>query len=338
MSLDQFLLAEKGEILPLLVPITPGLGPSLSNPSIFTDHEKGEVWINIRNLNYILYHSEHNNFEHPWGPIVYLHPESELKLKTKNILAKLTPDLSSIEWHSVIDTSANDTEAMWEFHGLEDGRLMIWDSKMYLCGVRRDYNPTGMGRMEMSELYIDESSRKVSEVSRFRIPIPGPDPLASYCEKNWVPILDRPNHFVKWSNPTEVVKVDPSGIEPTQTSHLGMFFPGASQFDWRGGSQLLLVNGVYVHLVHETNLYFTEMRRKNAVYRHRILLRDPTTLELIAKSDPVSFMDGKVEFCCGIAFHPTDPSTLLITFGFQDNGAFLLKINSSELFSLCKPI
>lgn len=325
--------------MPLLVPLNTNLGPSLSNPSVLTDRESGSVWVNIRNLNYILYHSEHNNFEHPWGPIVYLHPESELKLKTKNILAKLTPDLKSIEWHSLIDTSTHDSpEPMWEFHGLEDGRLMRWEGKLYLCGVRRDWNPTGMGRMELSELSIDEHAKTVSEISRYRIPIPGPNPLGSYCEKNWVPILDRPYEFVKWSNPVEAVRVDPTGENGTQVIKLGQFFPTISEFDWRGGSQLLRVGDVYMQIVHETNLYFTELRRKNAIYRHRILLRDPSTLELVALSDPFSFMDGKVEFCCGLAPNPLNEDKLLITFGFQDNGAFLLNINTSELLSLCKPI
>jgi hypothetical protein len=331
------LLASKGQLTPLLVPLGKGsgLGPSLTNPSVLTDPATGSVWVNLRNLNYVLYHSEHNNFEHPWGPIVYLHPESELKLKTINVLCKMNADLSGIEWHSVIDTSKCDVEPMWEFHGLEDGRLVEWDGKMYLCGVRRDTTPNGVGRMELSELVIDEQARSAAEISRYRIPIPGPNPDASYCEKNWVPIPDRPYEFVKWSNPLEVVKADPNG-GPTTVSVSGSFIPNASHHDWRGGSQLLRVGNLYVQIVHETELYFTELKRKNATYRHRILLRDATTLELVGKSEPFSFMDGKVEFCCGLAPHPTDPSHCLITFGFQDNAAFMLNIPTSELVSLCK--
>jgi hypothetical protein len=333
------LLAHKGELIPLLVPINSGLGPSLANPSILTNVKTGAVWVNLRNLNYVLYHSEYNNFEHPWGPIVYLHPESENKLKTTNILAKLTKDLSSIEWYSVVDTSALDVEPMWEFHGLEDGRLVEWEGKLYLCGVRRDTTPNGVGRMELSELTIDEKARKVHEVSRYRIPIPGPDPDASYCEKNWVPVMDRPYEFLKWSNPTEVVRTSPDG-KPTVVTHQGAFIPGASSHDWRGGSQLLRVEyenrEVYIHIVHETNLYFTELKRKNATYRHRILLRDTQSFEVVAKSEPFSFMEGKVEFCCGFAPHPSDASRVLITFGFQDNAAFMLNIALSELFSLCQ--
>lgn len=333
------MLCSKGDLLPLLVPITPNLGPSFTNPSILTDHETGQVWINLRNLNYILYHSEHSNFEHPWGPIVYLHPESEMKLKTTNVVLKLTPDLSQIEWYSIVDTSKLDTEPMWEFHGLEDGRLVVWEDRLYLCGVRRDTTPNGVGRMELSELKINEKAQKVSEIFRYRIPIPGPDPNASYCEKNWVPILDKPYQFIKWSNPTEVVKINPEKNLTTITNS-GEFISGASWHDWRGGSQALKTTyegrHVYMHIVHETNLYFTELKRKNATYRHRILIRDADSFELIAKSEPFSFMDGKVEFCCGLALNPLDESKVLITFGFQDNAAFMLNILISELFSLCQ--
>lgn len=327
------ILSARGDLVPLLVPPQPG--PSLTNPSIISFPESNSVYVNIRNLNYILYHSEHNNFEHPWGPIVYLHPESEVKLKTTNIFAKMTEDLSEVEWHSIIDTSELDVEPLWEFHGLEDGRLIHWDNRLYLCGVRRDTTHNGVGRMELSELRVDGKTHDVKEVSRYRIPIPGARPNASYCEKNWVPILDRPYEFIKWSNPTEIVKVSPEK-NITESIYHGQFVPNASDHDWRGGSQVVKVGGVYMHVVHETNLYFTELKRKNATYRHRILLRDPVSLEVVGKSEPFSFMDGKVEFCCGLAHHPTNQDRLLITFGFQDNAAFMLNIRTSEVLSLCK--
>jgi hypothetical protein len=333
------MLCSKGTLTPLFIPLAPNLGPSFTNPSILTNPITQEVWVNLRNLNYILYHSELGNFEHPWGPIVYLHPENDIKLKTTNVLCKMAPDLSRIEWYSPIDTSALDVEPMWEFHGLEDGRLINWDGKTYLCGVRRDTTPNGVGRMELSELAIDDKTHKVSEISRYRIPIPGPNPDASYCEKNWVPILDRPYEFIKWSNPTEVVKVNPHGL-PTTTTHHGKFIPKASDFDWRGGSQALRFNterwgDVYMYIVHETNLYYTEKHRKDATYRHRVLLLDVSSFELVGKSEPFSFADARVEFCCGMAHHPSNSEKILITFGFQDNTAFMLNIALSEVLSLC---
>ena len=37
-----------------------------------------------------------------------------------------------------------------DFIGLEDGRLLKWNDKYYLTGVRRDTTTNGQGRMELS--------------------------------------------------------------------------------------------------------------------------------------------------------------------------------------------
>ena len=41
---------------------------------------------------------------------------------------------------------------------LEDARLIKWLNKYYLSGVRRDTTPNGVGRMELSEIEIDEDT------------------------------------------------------------------------------------------------------------------------------------------------------------------------------------
>jgi hypothetical protein len=38
---------------------------------------------------------------------------------------------------------------------------------------------------------------------------------------------------------------------------------------------------------------------------------------------PFSFLDARVEFCVGAAVHQDD---LLVSFGFQDNAAFVLRV------------
>ena len=73
---------------------------------------------------------------------------------------------------------------MWEFIGLEDARIFEWEGKLYTCGVRRDLDTVGTGRMELCEIEVQEDA--VVELSRFRIPTPGADD--EYCSKNWMPI------------------------------------------------------------------------------------------------------------------------------------------------------
>lgn len=201
-NLVRSVLAAGGAIKPLTISSADSGGLGLCNPSIFVD--RGELWMILRNVNYTLYHCENaQTFNNRWGPLSYLNPENDLHLRTWNFLCKLAPDLS-IERYCKIDTSALDKEPLWEFVGLEDARLVRWDGHLYGIGVRRDTTTNGQGRMELSELALDGD--KVKEIGRYRIDHPV-DPNW-YCEKNWMPVLDMPYHFVKWTNPAELVKAD----------------------------------------------------------------------------------------------------------------------------------
>ena len=191
-----------GSIHPLIIDpkFTGGLG--LMNPSILIDN--GKVLVNLRQVNYTFYHSEEKLFQHPYGPLTYVHPENDIHLRTWNYYLELN-DAYEIKRYCQVDTSAFPDKELWDFVGLEDARIFRWDGKLYLSGVRRDEDTVGTGRMELCEIVVD--SNTVKQVSQLRIQ-PPLDPN-SYCEKNWMPILDKPYHYIKWSNPTEVVKVDP---------------------------------------------------------------------------------------------------------------------------------
>jgi predicted GH43/DUF377 family glycosyl hydrolase len=295
----------------LLVPHKEIIGPSLSNPSVLI--RNNELLINLRNLNYVLYHSENGIFEHSWGPLCYLHQENDQRLVTNNILCKLDSNFNII-YNKIIDTSFLDQDPIWTFVGLEDARLVEWNDKLYLSGVRRDTTTNGQGRMELSEIEI--KNNKTIEVSRTRIPAPGKN--SSYCEKNWMPILDRPYTYVKWTNPTEVVEVNIN--EKTSKTIILTDYKSMNMGDLRGGSQVIRLNNHYLAIVHETFLYKSETGKKNANYNHRFVVWNQD-FELIEISEKFKFMGAKIEFCCGVAEYGDN---LLISFGYQDNAAYLL--------------
>ena len=218
-----------------------------------------------------------------------------------------------------VDTSRLDVRPLWEFIGLEDARLVNWDNKFYLCGVRRDTTTNGVGRMELSEIELTDIS--ATEIARTRMPAPGKDD--SYCEKNWMPIIDKPYHWIKWSNPTEVVKFDTT-TKTTTTEYLGTY-TDQLQKDQRGGSQVIPFEGGYLSLTHETNLYYSERGLKDAHYRHRFMFWDKD-FNFVRSSPEFNFMDAKIEFSCGMAEYRGD---LLITFAFQDNAAYLARVPKS---------
>ena len=169
--------------------------------------------------------------------------------------------------------------------------------------------------MELSEIVVNDDG--VQEVSRFRIP-PPKDPN-SYCEKNWMPIADLPYHYVKWSNPTEVVKVDPEN-KTCETVHLGNTINLPR--DVRGGSQVISWKDHYLALTHEVWLFNSEVGRKDAVYRHRFILWDKNW-NIVKFSNDFSIMSGHVEFSIGMV---KCDSEFLVSFGFQDNAAYVLKV------------
>lgn len=301
-----------GSVHSLIVPSELTNGTGLMNPSVFVDNDK--VMVIIRHVNYTFYHSEKKLFQHQWGPLTYVHPEDDMHLTTINYYCELD-DNFNIKRCNKIDTSQFDNyEPQWEFVGLEDARLFKWEGKLYTAGVRRDLDTIGTGRMELCEIEVTENS--VKEISRFRIP--PPQNQNSYCEKNWMPITDIPYHFVKWSNPTEVVKVNP--IEKTcKTVKIASAI--SLPRDLRGGSQVIPYGNYHIAITHEVDLFKSEVGRKDAVYRHRFIVWDKEW-NIVKYTKDFSFFAGDVEFAIGFVEHKED---FLISFGFQDNGAYLIR-------------
>jgi hypothetical protein len=325
-GLANYALKRGGSIHPIIIPKgVLGNETGIMNPSIFLHN--GKILVNVRHVNYILYHSEGKKFPHQWGPLVYIHPENDVALKTHNVMCELDENLNLKSAGRV--NMVLDTEPTWNFVGLEDARLFSWNNKLYLCGVRRDcYDDKGKGRMEMAEIdFIDGEWR---EISRNPIPAPGDD--SSYCEKNWMPILDMPYHFVKWCNPMQVVHYD---IENRKTTNVYLDEGERKPYpkDFRGGSQVVRINeNQRMAFIHETNLLRDPFGRKDGDYAHRVLIWD-NDWNLIHASKPFHFLgtyydhvtntDYNIEFVTGMAIHGNN---ILISFGFQDNASFILRI------------
>lgn len=308
-----------GSIHPLLLPSTETNGTGIMNPSIFIDGDK--ILCNIRHVNYTLYHCEGEQlFGNRHGPLAYINPENDIKLRTNNFLCELNKDFTIKKWNK-IDTTKLNIEPVWEFIGLEDGRVVRWDNKLYLTGVRRDTKINGEGRMELSEI-IDNK-----EIRRDRIE--PPNDINSYCEKNWMPVLDIPYHYVKWANPTELVKVN-RDTGTSETIYLKNTIGNLQNL--RGSSHIIPYKNKRICIIHECDLWKNKLNQKDAKYTHRFVMWDLNwNIEWI--SDSFSFMDGEIEFCCGLAEYNNE---LLISFGFQDNAAFILRMPTKYFDEICK--
>ena len=303
-------LENGGSVNQLIIPayITEGLG--LTNPSLI--YKDGELLLNLRHVQYTLYHSEgKQNFQTLWGPLAYLNPEDDVTLRTTNYLCKLDKNTLTLAEIQKVDTTNLDVTPVWEFIGLEDARIVNWNNAIQLIGVRRDTKTNGEGRMEVSVV-----SDNAIELTRNRIEPPSP----SYCEKNWMPILDMPNHFVKWTSPTEIVKWNPKN-NTSETIYIieqDVKFPR----DIRGGSQVITVGEYRIALTHEVDLWHNEQGKKDAHYYHRFIVWDKEW-NIVASSEEFKFMTANIEFSCGLAY---DGNDFIIPFGFQDSTAFILRL------------
>ena len=194
------------------------------------------------------------------------------------------------------------------------------NGKFYMTGVRRDTTTNGVGRMELSEIII--TPEKVQEVSRVRIPAPGRND--TYCEKNWMPVLGQDSFkYVKWCTPTEVVEYK----DGKTTVEALVPHPFVFQADLRGGSQLVPFEDGYLAITHEVYLHRSDLGAKNATYRHRFV-KFNKNFSIIETSKDFSFMDAHIEFCCGLALKD---DKFLISFGFQDNSAFVLEMHKDTV-------
>ena len=318
-NLCQLALKNGGSVNYLILPsnITEGLG--LTNPSILMIN--GYYLLNLRHVQYALYHSEGNQkFQSIWGPLAYLNPEDDLTLTTTNYLCELDINTLSIDKFKKVNTTNLDKKPVWEFIGLEDARVVYWDNEICLTGVRRDTKSDGEGRIEISKI-----ASKGIEKERFRIE----PPTKTYCEKNWMPIVDMPYHYVKWTNPTEVVKVniDKGTSETIYLVEQDIKFPR----DIRGGSQVIPYRNMYIALTHEVDLWKNEQGKKDAHYYHRFIVWDKNW-KIVHYSDEFKFMTGAIEFSCGLAF---DGSDFIIPFGFQDSTAYVLKVPAYVIEDMC---
>ncbi len=309
-SLAKYALANGGSIHPIVVPHSVSKGAAITNASVFVD-DKERVFVNLRETNYTLYYS--NKFPDKDGPLKYLYPDSDVNIRSQNIVCRLDDRLNVLSADRV--DMKLDEDPNWFYIGLEDARLFEWEGKKYLCGVRRDHIFEGKGRMNLSEIEITDKG--VVELERFSMPAPENDD--AYCEKNWMPILDKPFEWIKWSNPTQVVSFSTKTLK-TSTVHLDESKTYQFPRDLRGGSHVIPWNdNYYVAITHECVYNKNDSGRR---YFQRIVVWD-REWNIVCSTRDFTMMGGTIEFVSGIAYHKGD---VLISYGYEDNSSYILRM------------
>lgn len=316
-----YILKRGGELRSLEIPYEFSKGLGLCNPSVFIDGD--EILVNVRRVNYALHTSaDVYEWNSAYGPTNYHHPDTDVKLRTDNFMMKLDDNFNIIpSTIREIDYSKFNKKPIWDFVGEEDVRIVRWDGRLFVTGCRRDVKTNGESRMELSELDSD-----FKEISRTRVPAVDD---TSYCEKNWMPILDKPYHFVKWCNPLEIVKFDPKTGKTERVVSKSYKVESKEQLcDLRGSSQVLKVDDYYIALVHEVTLWRNRYNEREGDYFNRFIVWDKDW-NIVKLSERFLYMNFEVEFGVGLAYKD---GKFLIPFGVYDNTPFMLVASKESIF------
>ena len=289
-------------------------GWNCMNPSVM--FFGGKLYFSVRCVNYTLFNSDY--FPVEGQPTIYC--ETEGNLRTVNFIGTLDANNGyAMKDVGKVDTSKCDVRPLWHFIGLEDARLIPWENRISLSGVRRDFQKDGCGRMEIS--HIEKTDKGWMETGRKRIPLPRDED--SYCEKNWMPFMDKDGLFLRNVSRNEII--DCSG--KSMKMETGFALPE----HLRGDSQIVrLSEDGYIGVVHECRIDVMDKKSnaRTGEYRHRfILLDNDGKITGCSRSFHYS-NDFNIEFGCGLAVHGDN---ILISFSEMDLSAFLLVFNRKLL-------
>ncbi|MFM9108007.1 MAG: hypothetical protein ACKOWF_15065, partial [Chloroflexota bacterium] len=147
-------------------------------------------------------------------------------------------------------------------------------------------------------------------------------------EKNWMPAVSGSElKFVYCSLPTVTVRCDvATGSISLAHNHAAPATAGG----FRGGTQLIPDGDTWLALVHE----FAVWEKGTRTYLHRIVRFGPE-FNIIEMSLPFRLQGGDIEFAAGMA---RAGDRFLITFGVDDDSAWVASVPAAEMISLLRPL
>lgn len=286
---------------------------SASNPSIFYDEKSNLFYINVRNTNYKLKKNHKGATE--CTPV----KAAKGVFQTRNFVTVChNPMEDNLQWYLVKEQKR---QFYSDKQGLEDARLVKWRGKFHLSGTLRDYNTGSMGRIALFEL-----DNRWEEVNHFILE--GTCNDCTFCEKNHMPVLDKPFTYIASIDPTVVYKADMSSlrlnfIKGTSGMCIGTTMVGS----YRGSSQAFrLPNGDYMAVVHHSEV---DENTQHHYWHHFAIWDKDFNLKSISK--PYKFEGGIIEFCSGACYKD---GFVYITYSVMDKDASIMRIPIEDALSL----
>jgi glycosyltransferase involved in cell wall biosynthesis len=284
------------------IPFEPPENWTAMNPSV-TLHS-GALHAVIRTVNYRI--DEHGRYliQGTDGTANATNP-----INTRNYLMSLDPDFNAGS-HVELLPSGNLPCEFPPVIGFEDMRIFSHEDELWTSSTVRQIHPDGNCEQVLARLDGD----KIVDVKRMlRQP--------RSTEKNWAPIVDGLDLKFMWRI-GEVVDADGTTIICHDT--------GLDTGHISGGSQLIPFAMGWLSVVHEARQLPNSPCR---YYFHRFVQYD-AEFKLVKLSRPFVFNEKGIEFAAGLCWHPTDPSLLVISYGFKDAEARIGTVTEDDVVRL----
>lgn len=196
--------------------------------------------------------------------------------------------------------------------GLEDMRIFWYQGERRFVACIREQSASGQCEQHYGKLeYRFPGTAFVSEWERISD--------GTTTEKNWGPMVRSPDLF--WVYRLDEIILPDGGREHFACKYAVDNISGSSQWiEWRGG---------YLSVVHEAIYHPSTGKR---VYQHRFAFFD-RKLASLQLSLPFTFQDTQIEFCAGIAKHPTS-AHLIVSYGVRDEEAWMTKIAEIDVAAM----
>ena len=201
-----------------------------------------------------------------------------------------------VQW---LDDSLLRSSCPFAQYGVEDCRLFMWQGDLWALGAAvRPHDEFGL---IVTQLLFKIHNGKV--VDFFSLPSPYGLP-----EKNWIPhVLNDRLFFVYSFSPTIVYEFKDGRIYLQFT--IG---EGDTDFDVRGGTQLVAWNGCWLGIAHTKPLLLDKY-----YYCHKFVVLDHN-LNVLDIGEPFFIQKRGIEFACGLARRGDD---LILSYGVSDRAS-----------------
>lgn len=262
---------------------------------------RGHLVVNTRLLNYTINYYTHSHIERNHG-------------HTENYIGVLHD--STIYGHVIQRTySSNRCGSFGDavFSGREDIRLVVWNDRLYGICSRPDIEDHII--MELLEFDEEFNVYHVCYID------------TSVHEKNWMPIPDKPLHFMYSCNTSKVIRVKLDGSFEFVNER-------EARCEWLSGStQLINYKGGYIGVVHRAHnmryeSQFVKFDKDYNIEQRSVWYRfsNPS----VERFEMITGEPGR-EFCCGIS---RDDSNIYMTYSIMDTSPQLLTIPMSVVDGL----